>query len=261
MKRLIALILLLSAPLVAQVTTWTNKDGKKIQAEQVGLDLIKQTAQLKTADGKVYDVPFASLNDADAAKAQSWMAALTSKPVSGGISGDQILDEVKDALKKLPLPAVTKLDNPVVWEDANVSGQCFIVTKGGDNVKLGLITIAIYDPKTTNAFYSYALDWEIVVAKGQNSLLSSSDPNARELSDSLDDVKYDGYKNLPEPLYSVKTDADGKFILKKLPKDDFRLFAIGSRKVGSNTEHYVWVIEAKDVRGKDQLFLSSDNHK
>ena len=72
-------------------------------------------------------------------------------------------------------------------------------------------------------------------------------------------MEYKRYDFRPTPLFSTKTDSDGKFTLIKLPKGDFVLFAIVSRDIVGTTEHYIWSLKAKDVRGQKQLFLSNDN--
>jgi hypothetical protein len=60
------------SPLFAESRTWTSAEGKKVTGEQVGVDLTKQTMQLKTADGKIFTLPLASLSKDDATLARAW---------------------------------------------------------------------------------------------------------------------------------------------------------------------------------------------
>lgn len=73
-KMLSAIIggLLVWASLSAESRTWTNADGKKVVGDQVGIDLVKQTVQLKMADGKTYNIPLGGLSKDDAALARAW---------------------------------------------------------------------------------------------------------------------------------------------------------------------------------------------
>jgi hypothetical protein len=171
----------------------------------------------------------------------------------------QITDGLFAHLKQLPIPTDYSSTIAISWESSDISGQCFIVTKGGENIKLGLITIAIYDPKTMDSFNKFAGDYMRLVDKAADLLMDSTDSTALDKTDGILEMAYDGYKISPAPLASVKTDADGKFTLKRLPKGDFILFAYGSRNVGDKIEHYVWQLKAAQVRGQTQLFLSNDN--
>lgn len=218
-------------------------------AEQIGYNANKGTATLKTDDGLTYELPLSALSKDDAAKAQNW----------NNFTAAKILDGMTVALAKIPVPKGTSpTDESIVWEDAKINGQCFIATKGGDNIRLGGITICIYDEKTIIAIDDYSTKWFVITDKAFDLLMNSSDEDAINHLDAVIGMSYQCYKDV-KPLYSVETDADGKFTLKKIPKGNFYVFAVASRQTLGKIEHYVWSLKAQDVIGKDPLLLNNEN--
>ena len=62
--------------------------------------------------------------------------------------------------------------------------------------------------------------------------------------------------NLPEPVASTKTDADGKFSLTLPAGDEYVLAARAKRSLpGGGSEHYFWLVKAQD----STVMLSNDN--
>ena len=51
----------------AEIRTWTNKSGVKIEAEMTGLDKSARTVTIKRANGQEFVVPMDSLSPADVA--------------------------------------------------------------------------------------------------------------------------------------------------------------------------------------------------
>ena len=57
------------------------------------------------------------------------------------------------------------------------------------------------------------------------------------------------FSDLPEPLQTTKTDADGKFSF-KVPSGSYVVAAFSNRKVGKETELYYWMVKvAADEAG------------
>ena len=138
--------------------------------------------------------------------------------------------------------------------DELIGGQIFIVTKGGENVKLGLVSVSVLDEEAAEELRAAAL---------------------KRADDMLEDV--DAYKEweifealwLPGVLLkadvlslkkaTTKTDADGRFLFSP-PSDRFALVAQGSRLAGGDEESYEWVVVfERDEVGPSGILLSNDN--
>ena len=113
-----------------------------------------------------------------------------------------------------------------------ISGQIFIVTKGRENVKLGLVGV--------HALSDEQLKTAVVAALGGKTTAPTAD-----FVDRL-------FTHLPPP--SAKTDADGQFNLKA--KGKVWLLAREKRKVGNSDETYLWIVATEGDSGK--LLLSND---
>ena len=73
-------LLLLATPAMASPRTWTNQSGKTVEAEFVALN--GETLVLKGDQGKTYEIPLASLSEADQSFAKE--QATASAPTSTG---------------------------------------------------------------------------------------------------------------------------------------------------------------------------------
>lgn len=67
MLLVVVVLALLTAPPILQARTWTNTGGKTIEAELVSIKGTgdDEIAVLETANGRIYEVPLASLSEAD----------------------------------------------------------------------------------------------------------------------------------------------------------------------------------------------------
>jgi hypothetical protein len=184
--------------------------------------------------------------------------------------------------------------------DVDVSGDIFIVTKGAQNIKLGLVQVGIF---SDNVIQQHMLSKHKVAEKAlakiepmkRNLELDASmykqivdmvklaykygpsyevkkklDKDTQEYSDILNQIKknsdeikyYQGafyYEGLPSPLFTAKTDADGKFTLKLKP-GKYALAAAASREVPGDTEDYYWLIWITvDPKQQNKIMLSNDN--
>lgn len=74
-------LLLVSFSLAGEMRTWTNQEGRTIEAEILSLE--GDIATLKMTNGRKYEVPLSSLSESDATFARQWKAeqdALASAP-------------------------------------------------------------------------------------------------------------------------------------------------------------------------------------
>jgi hypothetical protein len=65
------------------------------------------------------------------------------------------------------------------------------------------------------------------------------------------------FENLPTPLTSVKTDADGRFRITVPDEGDHALVATSGRTLFNSTERYFWVVRLK--HNETKATLSNDN--
>jgi len=158
-----------------------------------------------------------------------------------------------------------------------VTGQVFVVTKGGESVKLGLVGIHKVDElqlaeiasplvgkATTNKanamlLRELAAEFEQMVKQAPSGFHSPLEElsnvvihranTERLLAQSLEDSLF---KNLPPAV--AQTDADGMFTV-ELSGTEW-LAARGQRRTANSTENYLWLLSAKGAQRK--LLLSND---
>jgi hypothetical protein len=157
-----------------------------------------------------------------------------------------------------------------------VTGQVFVVTKGGENVKLGLVGIHVVGEKelagiadrvqreaTTNRANLKLLkglenDVQALVRKALPEFASplkqlEETISRRRLVESMkDSPEVTLFRMLP-PLVT-QSDADGVFVVQASEKDWFA--ARGQRRAGDSTENYLWVMQL--VGGQKKLLVSND---
>lgn len=119
--------------------------------------------------------------------------------------------------------ATKKADDSVV-----LTGQAFIQTAGAGPSKLGAMRVYAFPMNALSEFDTYQ-----------------------------DTV------NLPKPLASVVTDAEGRFKLTIPGTDPFFVFAQGQRRVGSaaygHNEFYEWHIQSDAIEDRSNLLLQNEN--
>ncbi len=158
-----------------------------------------------------------------------------------------------------------------------VTGQVFVVTKGGENVKLGLVGIHVIEERrlaeiampllgkaltnkaNTLLLKELAAEFNRLVeqappgfrapveelSKGVTRRIAAESLLAQSLEESL-------FKQLPPAV--TQTDADGVFTVEASGAD--WLAARGQRRAGDSTEEYLWLIPLKEVQKK--LLISND---
>lgn len=145
-----------------------------------------------------------------------------------------------------------------------VEGQIFIVTKGGQNIKLGLVKVGIYQRADVEA---YIAQRKRVVIPQDRELTRQSErlSDAHRYDESNVAIKkslllfytfFDGLHQ-DKALVTAKSDADGKFSINVPSRSDILLVARSSRLIGNETEYYTWLLPPEEW--ESPLFLSNDN--
>lgn len=159
-----------------------------------------------------------------------------------------------------------------------ITGQVFVVTRGGDSVKLGLVRVSVLAEATIKSSIngtarrgpSERADFRARARKlsAEIDTLGShgqdAQPQQTELSRLLDavaDVGSPGYyfDALPAGIYATKTDADGKFAIRLPRTGRCAVVARATREVGGDMEVYYWMVWASCASLPEQLLLSNDN--
>jgi len=131
-----------------------------------------------------------------------------------------------------------------------IGGQIFIVTKSRENVKLGLVSVKVFDKEGIKKIRSEA---EAVLEKRLTQVGSSSSwVQFKEawINETISRLT---------PSTEAKTDADGRFLFSS-PGNEFMLAATSSRLAGDSEGVYQWLeIFQRDSIGPSGLLLSNDN--
>jgi hypothetical protein len=179
-----------------------------------------------------------------------------------------------------------------------ISGSVFIVTKGSENIKLGLVDVVAFnrtDFKEKNKIgvtnsvlspfasqYGEVLGSMLTVEVGKNKAKEMFDQDPDMSIDQINRIKtiisdaeakynqiaekfFESQKKLMPLLAEssrskmiAKTDADGRFVLPDIGSDD-TIAAMASRMVGDKNEFYAWVIKIEDIPQNGQIMLSNNN--
>lgn len=205
----------------------------------------------------------------------------------GTIPYKQLPDDIQEAMKsyipqavvETPVPtSITAEPAPNPGPTVTLHGQSFIVTKGGENVKLGLVEIDVYP---ADAWESYRKQVLIIAADRKKryeaqfrSALRAMSPTAPmsgwDAANAASDaamhagemLPYSMWDALPPALASTKTDADGRFTLTHTVAAPYVVFARATRsvpaRVAPDTELYTWIIESGKL-ASGELLLGNDN--
>lgn len=186
------------------------------------------------------------------------------------VSGQEIPADVRqqaDAVfNRIPKMDSTKIQAIPVKTGSmrSLRGQCFVTTKGGQNYKLGGVTVQIF---SKDEFVAYEVE---IRRRNENRTKAleaeSKAANARKdyginsilLGMMLSDF-YDRWSALPNSEYSVETDADGNFSLTHRVAGDYVVFARATRAVFDKTEYYVWHVNSDNIANPDRFFLANAN--
>jgi formylglycine-generating enzyme required for sulfatase activity len=159
-----------------------------------------------------------------------------------------------------------------------VTGQVFVVTKGGENVKLGLVGIHVVDERRLDEIAGRLLG-ESQKSKAGEALLLQLESEVKTMSATVPEALAAPLRRIAEdafqrrqgvtgfsgdtlsrrflaelPAAVAQTDADGLFTVEA--SSSAWLAARGERRAGSNTETYLWLMPLKTDAKK--LLVSND---
>jgi len=159
-----------------------------------------------------------------------------------------------------------------------VSGEVFIVTKGSDNVKLGLINvIAVPEEIFESNLKAREIDIKAKIEKAKNSAndctnkvnafyegkykgdVSSMMSNCGTIFQEVKDLPNLLMDSLPKEVFSTVTNADGKFSFNLPSNGKYTILAKGKRTVGDSEEKYYW-LETVDTSKDNQTIILSNNN-
>ena len=226
----------------------------------------------------------------DEAKAAADVKAKKDAQAAADAATAKAAAEQKQQREALNLKAKTDFD---AAEKANVSGQVFITTKGGDAVKLSSIHIYLFSADQIHAAITPLVEVSLQQqAKMQSDLDKAKDaftkvvnaaeaPSADEntfeqlqknksdaetfyekiLTNSYHYQSQDYYTaTLPAPLADAESDSNGNFILSVPKTGSWVIEATGERSVGEKVEGYFWLTKIRaDAVSKNQILLDNDN--
>lgn len=173
--------------------------------------------------------------------------------------------------------------------DVVIGGQVFVVTKGGTNVKLALVTVSAYlenefvdrvnqtfaaEREARNSAVAELFSARLRVKEAIAAKVATDDPYSldhkkkvnelqmeflKEMRRSLKFVSVDHFVEIQgNPKETAKSDADGNFEL-SVPAGAYVLSARGTRMAGDETEVYEWLVKVDASNKIRKIMLSNDN--
>jgi hypothetical protein len=130
----------------------------------------------------------------------------------------------------------------------------FIVTRGGDNVKLGLVEVCAI-PEKDAIEHLKKVRADFMVSKGEWRTDEGIDQGPAHSQDLARHI----FESLPHTDTKTLTDADGPFLIPAIAGKSYYLAAKGSREIGSTTEEYHWFFETKATEPPKDVILSNQN--
>lgn len=192
----------------------------------------------------------------------------------GTINYDQLTPETLSAIQHLRPngafgPVIKPVDVPPLSEPPSLaeialSGQVFVTTKGGTNVKLGGVPVFVYalaDFKAQYAWYTAALarTVEFHTSRARSYQKQQNFQSALVEIRAASQAKLKVLSELRVPSNATATDADGRFTVRHRCGEQFVIVAYGSRLTGDTTEYYRWFVPSSDIRESANVLLHNDN--
>lgn len=147
-----------------------------------------------------------------------------------------------------------------------ISGQCFVVTDGGQKIILSRVDVGIYPQREFEWYAQEVTARSKARFEGMKSL--ACPPNFAALSlpemdrslaaaTVLQRDLHVVWQVLPAADASTKTDADGRFSITHQVAPPYIVFATGSRTSGGETEYYQWQIASSTITNPSAVELSN----
>ena len=156
-------------------------------------------------------------------------------------------------LDRNPLPAYP----PVPPGPAQtISGQCFVVTDGGQKITLSRVEVCIYPQRHFEGYVRevdarsrarFAAMKSIACPENFAALSVSEMDRSLAAAEVLRHDLYVAWQILPAASASTQTDADGRFTITHMVSPPYVVSAIASRMIGGETEYYRWQIASGTI--------------
>jgi hypothetical protein len=149
-----------------------------------------------------------------------------------------------------------------------ISGRCFIVTDGGQKVKLANVEVRIYHQREFEWYVqevSARCEARYEVMKAVACPRNFAALPLQEMNKSIaaaEDLQrdfHDVWQALPAAEASARTDADGRFSITHRVAQPYIVFAVGSRTFGKETEYYQWQVSSIVISNPSEIELCNDN--
>ena len=148
-----------------------------------------------------------------------------------------------------------------------IAGQCFVVTDGGEKIRLAQVEVCIY-PQREFEWYAQEVNARSETRfEGMKSIACPANFAALSLSEmdhslaAAEVLRHDlhvVWQILPTASASTTTGADGHFSITHHVAPPYIIFAIGSRTFGGETEYYRWQMASSLITNPMQVELSND---
>jgi hypothetical protein len=167
-------------------------------------------------------------------------------------------------LDRTPLPSYPPVPS---GPPQTISGQCFVVTDGGQKITLSRVDVCVYSQRQ---FEGYAREVDarsrarfaalksIACPENFAALSVSEMDRSLAVAEALQHDLYVVWQILPAAAASAQTDADGRFSVTHRVAPPYVVFAVGQRTFGSETEYYRWQIPSSAIRNPSQVDLTND---
>jgi hypothetical protein len=121
-------------------------------------------------------------------------------------------------------------------KEAELTGEIFIATRGGENFKLGAVSVSA-----------------IPLVKAEDYIAG------RKVADTEKNKTSAWYfRDLPAGVAETTTNSEGKFVL-NLPQGEYAVAATASREISGATETYYWLVKVNANKEKQTVTLSNVN--
>jgi hypothetical protein len=143
-----------------------------------------------------------------------------------------------------------------------INGEVFIVTKGGDNMKLGLVQIMVFKPAVILSHINKRKEF----VKAETSRINKAADLGSMTNDDYAEQSYmlnsgePYFQDMPTPIITAQTNSDGKFTLTLPNRGSFVLAAHAHRELGDRLEDYYWLINVSPNGTSHKTIMLSNNN-
>lgn len=154
-------------------------------------------------------------------------------------------------------------------------GEVFVVTRGGQNYRLGLVPVALYSYKEVGPYLQKRLVESDKRLKELRELIDADNEQVRASNyrnshvpdydkwEAEEDALLNGamtFRGLPQAKTVAQTDADGRFTLPVPKFGTYLIAAKSTREAGDSVERYYWMVRVSmnGAAGKT-VYLSNNN--